>query len=112
MLDRKALISLALCAGTLAVSTPALAQERTVEVTVRDLDLADPSDQAELQSRATRAVRIVCSNNGSRGAREHMEAKKCEARTQASAETKVAARIAQNGGRSVATRNGVALASD
>jgi UrcA family protein len=112
MLNSKALISLALCAATLAVSTPALAQERTVKVTVRDLDLADPSDQAELQNRVTRAVRNVCSSNGSRGAREHMEAKKCEARAQASAETKVAARIAQNGGHSVAIRNGVTLASD
>jgi UrcA family protein len=112
MLNRKALISIALCAGTLAVSTPALAQERTAKVTVRDLDLADPSDQAELQNRVTRAVRTVCSSNGSRGAREHVEAKKCEARTQASTETKVAARIAQSGGRSVAARTDVKLASD
>ena len=112
MLNRKALISLALYAGTLVLSNPVLAQERTVKVAVRDLDLADPSDQAELQSRVTRAVRAVCSMNGIRGAREHYEAKKCEARTQATAETKVAKRIAQNGGRGVATRTDVKLASD
>ena len=112
MLNSKALISLALCIGSLAVSTPALAQERSVKVTVRDLDLVNPSDQAELQSRVARAVRDVCSDNGTRGVRERMEAKECEARTQASAETKVAARIAKSGGRSVAIRNDVKLASE
>jgi UrcA family protein len=112
MLNRKALISLAFCAGTLVLSNPVLAQEHTVKVTVRDLDLADPSDQAELQSRVARAVRNVCSSNGIRGAREHMDKKKCEARAQASAETKVAARIDQSGRRSVTTRTGVTLASD
>ena len=112
MLNSKALISLALCAGTLAVTHPALAQERTVKVTVRDLDLADPSDQVELQNRVTRAVRTVCNSNGTRGVSDQIEAKKCEARTRAQTETKVAARIAQSGGRSVAIRNGVQLASD
>ena len=112
MLNIKALISLALCAGTLFVSTPVLAQERSVKVNVRDLDLADPSDQAELQNRVTRAVRTVCNDSGTRGVRERMEAKKCEASTQASTETKVAARIAQSSGRSVAIRTGVKLASD
>jgi UrcA family protein len=112
MLNSKALISLALCAGTLVLSNPVLAQERTATVTVRDLDLADPSDQAELQSRVTRAVRSVCNDSGTRGVRERMEAKKCEARTHASTETKVATRIAQIGGRSIAIRTGVTLASD
>ena len=112
MLNSKALIPLALCAGTLVLPNPVLAQERTVKVTVRDLDLANPSDQAELQSRVARAVRTVCSSNGPRGAREHIETKKCAAQTQASAATKVAARIAQSGGRSVATRTDVTLASD
>ncbi len=112
MLNSKALISLALCAGALVLSTPVLAQERSVDVTVRDLDLADPSDQAELQTRVARAVRTVCSSNGTLGARERMDKKKCEARAQASAETKVAARIAESGGRSVAIRTGVKLASD
>lgn len=112
MQNSKALISLAICAGTLVLSTPVLAEERTVKVAVRDLDLADPSDQAELQSRVTRAVRTVCNDSGTRGVRERMEAKKCEARTQASTETKVTARIAQSGGRSVAIRTGITLASD
>ena len=112
MLNSKALISLALCAGTLVLSTPVLAQERSVKVTVRDLDLADPSDQAELQSRMTRAIRSVCNDDGTRGAREQFEAKKCEARTQASTETKVAERIAQSGGRSVAIRTELKLAAD
>ena len=112
MLNSKALISFALCAGTLVFSNPVLAQERTVKITVRDLDLAAPSDQAELQNRVARAVRTVCSSNGTRGVREHMQAKKCEARTQASTETKVAARIAQSGGRSVAIQTDVKLASD
>ena len=112
MLNSKALISIVLFTGTLVLSTPVLAQERSVEVTVRDLDLADPSDQAELQTRVARAVRTVCSSNGIRGAREHMDKKKCEARAQSNAETKVAARIAQSGGRSVAIRTGVKLASD
>ena len=112
MLNRKALISHALCTGTLVFSTPVLAQERSIKVTVRALDLADPSDQAELQNRVARAVRTVCSSNGIRGAREHMDKKKCEARAQSSAETKVAARIAQDTGRSVAIRTGVKLASD
>ena len=112
MLNSKALISLALCAGTLVLSNSVLAQERTATVTVRDLDLADPSDQAELQSRVTRAVRSVCNDSGARGVRERMAAKKCEARAHASTETKVVARIAQSGGRSVAIRTGVTLASD
>ena len=112
MLNSKALISFALCAGTIVLSNPVLAQERTVKVAVRDLDLADPSDQAELQTRVARAIRTVCSSNGTRGIRERMEAKNCEARTQASTETKVAARIAQSGGRSVAVRSDVKLASD
>ncbi len=112
MLNSKALISLALCTGALVLSAPVLAQERTVKVTVRDLDLADPLDRTELQSRVARAVRTVCSSNGTRGVREHMNAKKCEARTQASTEEKVTARIAQNGGRTVAIRTELKLASD
>ena len=112
MLNSKALISFALCAGTLVLSNPVLAQERTVKVTVRDLDLANPSDQAELQTRVARAVRTVCSSNGTRGISERMDAKKCEARAQASTDTTVAARIAQSGGRSVAIQTDVKLASD
>lgn len=112
MLNSKALISLALCAGSLVLSTPVLAQERSVTVAVRDLDLAEPTDQAELQTRIARAVRTVCSSNVTHGARDHMDKKKCEARAQASAETKVAARIAQSGGRNAAIRTGVILASD
>ena len=112
MLNSKSLISLALCAGTLVLSNPVLAQERTVKVNVRDLDLADPSDQAELRNRVMRAVRTVCNDSGTRGLRERMEAKKCEVRTQANTETKVAERIAQSGGRSVAIRTDVKLASD
>lgn len=113
MLNSKALISLSMCAATLVFSNPVLAQERTVKVTMRDLDLAKASDQAELQVRVARAVRTVCSSNGTRGIRDQVEAKKCAARTQASAETKVAERIAQQGGtRSVAIRADRNLASD
>ena len=112
MLNRKALISLALCAGALVLSNPVLAQERSVKVAVRGLDLADRSDQAELQNRVTRAVRTVCNDSGTRGLRERMEARKCQARIQASTKTEIAARVAQSGGRSVANRADVKLASD
>lgn len=113
MLHYKALISLGLCAATLAISTPVLAQERTVKVIVSDLDLAGPSGQKELQNRVTRAARIVCNTNGSRSAREHVQAKECEAQVMANAEPKVAERIAQqNGNRSVAIRSDIKLAAD
>ena len=43
-----------------ALSTPALANERTAHVAYHDLNLATPVGQAELQDRLDKAAHLVC----------------------------------------------------
>jgi UrcA family protein len=113
MLKSKALISLGLCAGALIFSSPVLAQERTVQVTVSDLNLASPSGQMQLQKRVARAARSVCRDGDMRSARENAEARKCEAQAKAGAEPRIAERIAQyKAQRGLAARANLKLASD
>jgi UrcA family protein len=113
MLKSKALISIGLCAGTLIFSSPVLAQQRSVEVAVNDLNLASPSGQIRLQERVARAARTVCGSNETRGAREHAAAKECEAQAKASAEQGITERIAHyKAQRGIATRANRKLASD
>ena len=113
MLKSKALISLGLCAGALIFSSPVLAQERTVQVTISDLNLASPSGQMQLQKRVARAARAVCSSNDSRSAREHATARKCEAEAKIGAEPRIAQRIAEyKAQRGLAVRANLKLASD
>ena len=113
MLKSKALISLGLCAGTLILSSPVLAQERSVEVSVGDLNLASPSGQNRLQERVARAARSVCSSNDERSAREHAAVKECEAQAIAGAAQAITERIAQyKAQRGLAARATLKLASD
>jgi UrcA family protein len=113
MLKSKALISIGLCAGALILSSPVLAQERTIEVTIDDLNLASSSGQMQLQKRVARAARSVCRNGDVRSARENAEAKECEAEAKAGAEQAITERIAQyKAQRGLAVRTNLKLASD
>jgi UrcA family protein len=90
----KALLSLALCAASIAVVAPASAGERTIKIKVDDLDLARPSAQAKLEMRVANAVRSVCGSRDSRQLGEQADIKRCEAEATANAEAQMAERIA------------------
>ncbi len=113
MLKSKALISVIMFAGTLSLTTPAFADERTIEISVQDLDLARPSVQARLQDRVDRAVRTVCRSESSRAISERADVKRCEAKAKADADRQITQRIAEyKNDRRVATRSNLKVASD
>jgi UrcA family protein len=96
MATPKALISLAIFAGSIAFTVPASADVRTMEVRVDDLDLTRPSAQDRLQERIDRAVRKVCVSNVTRNAGERNDTKRCEADARADAEAQATDRIADH----------------
>lgn len=109
----KPIATITMIAASLTMASPLLAQERSVEVQVRDLDLARPSSQVRLQDRIARAARSVCRDSNDRDAMSRAQAKRCEARAKQSADAQVNERIAQHKQmRSQAARATQKLASD
>jgi UrcA family protein len=54
----------ALAAVTVAVATPAFAQENdSVAISVADLDLSDPGDSARFERRVRQAARTLCGDH-------------------------------------------------
>lgn len=96
MLKSKALISVIMFAGTLSLTAPAFAGERSIEISVRGLDLTRPSAQARLQDRVARAIRTVCGSRSLRDVSDHTDVKRCEAEAKASANLQITDRIAEH----------------
>lgn len=106
-------LSLAALAASMALTAPAFAEYRTVEVRTSDLDLARPSAQAKLQDRIARAVKNVCRSKSSRSIIEQQDVKRCEAEATASAEAQMVERIAlHKAQRKTAATARLKLASD
>jgi UrcA family protein len=96
MATPKALLSFAIAAGMLAVATPAMADERTVEVRTSDLDLARPSAQQELNDRIGRAIHRVCRSKVAKNLGERKDVEQCETNAKANADAQAAERIAEH----------------
>lgn len=109
MATPKPLIALAAMIGSLALTTPAFADYRTVEVKTKDLDLSSDAGQERLEQRINRAVKQVCVSRIARNPMERKEVEKCEADARANAEAQATDRIARYQGARVASRK---LASD
>lgn len=74
-----------------ALTTPAIASERSVTVSVEDLDLTGSADRAKLDSRIATAARIAC-DSGARDAGSLRMERECRAAAiaDATAQAKIA----------------------
>jgi UrcA family protein len=94
MATPKAYFSTAILAGFMAVSAPALAEQRTAEVRVNDLNLSSTAGQMALENRIKRAIKTVCRSDSSKAASERQDVAQCEANARAAASATADQRIA------------------
>jgi UrcA family protein len=105
MATQKLRLPFAFAALAVAVSGPAFADARTVEVKVDDLDLSRPAGQAALDKRINSAIRKVCLSHISRSVMEQNEVKKCEADARNMVRPEIAQRIQRSSNTRVALGN-------
>lgn len=89
------LFSLSLIAASaLAVSTPAMAEWKTVAVQHEDLDLSTAKGQERLKTRVKQAVKQVCASPRAITLKERLDQNQCEKESIAKAMPKADQRIA------------------
>ena len=96
--------ALAATAATLAFATPAAAQaeDRSVTVSIADLDPSKPADAVRLDHRLRAAARTVCGPDGGMDRRAHQQAADCEKVALNRANSDVRLALRGGGGKTVA----------
>ncbi|MCG2841790.1 UrcA family protein [Sandaracinobacter sp. RS1-74] len=98
-------------AQTAAFAAPADVAPRSLEVTTRGLNLANPADVAALDVRINRAARAVCNAGDWRNLKAVSERAACQATAIASAAPKKEQLVALAQSGQVASRNQISVAA-
>ena len=83
-----------LAATALAISVPAFAESKSMEVGYEDLDLATPRGQDRLKTRVKQAVKQVCGSPRAITLKERLDQNRCQSDAIARAMPKAEQRIA------------------